>query len=198
MARSILEIAQVQFCPKEKPRARYRMQTREDLGSEDDGSDDDEPQIYRELVGEQFTLEDIGLVSMQVKSRVKPLDLLDWNCSCFKFEGGRFEQFSYPESSLLKHIINAGDRKGLQYYHDLRLHFAGQHKGENDEDKQVVAFPQWAFLQAVEQGRTLLASDMIKWAGAGLPLEQLVKKTGVELKEKPRYYQGLTVYGKKR
>jgi hypothetical protein len=39
---------------------------------------------------------------------------------------------------------------------------------------------------------------IIKRTGAGIPLDHLVKKSGVEIKKKPRYYQGLTVYGKKR
>lgn len=198
VARNILEIAQAQFCPKEKRRARYRMQTSDDSNSEDDSPDDEDLQIYQELVDEKFTVEDIGLVSMQVKSRVKPLGLLEWEHSFFGSKDGKFDEFSCSRGSLLKHIINAGDREGLRYYWDLKLHFSGQQKDEDDEDNQAVTFPQWAFLQAIEKGHILLVSDMIKWAGAGLPLEQLVEKTGVELKDKPRFYQGLTVYGKKR
>lgn len=40
-------------------------------------------------------------------------------------------------------------------------------------------------------------SEMIKIAGAELPLDALVKKSGVKEEKKPRYYQGLSIGGKK-
>lgn len=50
----------------------------------------------------------------------------------------------------------------------------------------------------MNHGKTQMLALIIKRTGAGIPLDHLVKKSGVELKQKPRYYQGLTVYGKKR
>jgi hypothetical protein len=38
----------------------------------------------------------------------------------------------------------------------------------------------------------------IRLTGVGIPLNELIKTSGVELKTKPRYYQGLSVGGKKR
>ncbi len=38
---------------------------------------------------------------------------------------------------------------------------------------------------------------MIKISGAELPLEILVKQSGVQEEEKPKYYQGLSIGGKK-
>ncbi len=61
-----------------------------------------------------------------------------------------------------------------------------------------MTFPDNDFRRAIELGRTELLAEIIRRTGAGLPLEELVKGTGVEIKEKPRFYQGLTVYGKKR
>lgn len=165
--------------------------------SDDEGSDDDEPQIYQEIIDDHFTVEDIGRVSMQVKSKVQPLAMLGWNMAPFEYKDGKFEKFSSTKCCFLKHIIDNNDRNGLKYYYDLTVHFAGQHKDDDDGNSQPVVFPRSIFLQAVESGRIELVTDMIKFAGAGLPLEQLVKRTGVELVEKPRYYQGLTVYGKK-
>lgn len=40
-------------------------------------------------------------------------------------------------------------------------------------------------------------SEMIKIAGAELPLDELVKQSGVQEEEKPKYYQGLTIGGQK-
>ncbi|ROV99873.1 hypothetical protein VMCG_06284 [Cytospora schulzeri] len=199
VAKAILEIAQAQYAPEEKPLARYRMQTDEETEDSDvdDGGDDDEPMVYREIIDEQFTVDNIGQVSLQVKSRVKPTDILDLGFPIYTQEEGE-PSYLCAEGSLLKHVIRNNDRKGLRYYYDLAVFFAGKNKNEDDEGRRFVIFPQWAFWLAVEQGHLEILADMIQWAGAGLPLEKLVKKTGLELKEVPKYYQGLTVYGKKR
>ncbi|KAK7719672.1 hypothetical protein SLS64_001851 [Diaporthe eres] len=199
VAQAILEIAQAQYVPEERPVTRYRMQTSEEEDEEDEDdsmSDDDEPRIYGQIVDDQFTIENVGQVSMQVKSRVKPLKMLDWTFPTLQSDDGR-HRFTGGRT-LLEHVISNDDRKGLKYYYDLTVYFSDRDEDKDDESNHFVALPQSAFWSAAEKGRIGILADLIKWAGAGLPLEALVKKTGVELKEKPRYYQGLTVYGKKR
>lgn len=198
VAKSILEIAQVQYVPEEKQATRYRMQTseEEDEDDDDESMDDDEPRIYGQTVDDQFTIDNVGQVSMQVKSRVKPLKMLEWTFPSLQSDDGN-DKFS-GDRSLLEHVISNDDRQGLRYYYDLTVYFSDKDDDKDDENNLFVAFPQSAFWSAVDQGRIGMLADMIKWAGAGLPLEELVKKTGVELKEIPRYYQGLTVYGRKR
>jgi hypothetical protein len=68
----------------------------------------------------------------------------------------------------------------------------------DDEPPSFYAFPVTLFREAVQLGRVELLAEIIRRTGAGLPLENLVKQTGMEMKVKPRYYQGLTVYGSKR
>jgi ankyrin repeat protein len=197
VAKAVLEIAQAQYVPEEKPVTRYRMQSiEEDEEDEDDPTnDDDEPRIYGHIVDDQFTIDNVGQVSMQVKSRTKPLTMLGWAFPTLHLDDGK-HRFS-GACSLLEHVISEDDRKGLKYYYDLAVYYSDRDEG-GDDGNHFVVFPQSAFWGAVEQGRIGILAAMIKWAGAGLPLEALVKKTGVELEEKPRYYQGLTVYGKKR
>lgn len=199
VAKAILEIAQAQYVPKEKPVTRYRMQSSEDEDEEDSDAsmdDDDEPRIFGQIVDEQFTIDNVGQVSMQVKSRVKPLTMLNWSFPTLHLDDGK-HRFSGGQS-LLDHVIANDDRKGLKYYYDMAVYYSHQDENKDDGKSHFVAFPQSAFWNVVEMGRIGILADMIQWAGAGLPLEALVKKTGVELKEKPKYYQGLTVYGKKR
>lgn len=199
VVKAILEIAQAQYVPEEKPVTRYRMESSEDEDEEyedDSNNDDDEPRIYGQIVDDQFTIDNIGQVSMQVKSRTKPLKMLDWTFPNLRLDDGKY-RFSSGRS-LLEHVIRNDDRKGLKFYYDLTVYFSDRDEDKDDENNHFIAFPQSSFWSAVEQGRIGILADMIHWAGAGLPLEALVKKTGVELKEKPRYYQGLTVYGKKR
>ncbi|EMT61947.1 hypothetical protein FOC4_g10015021 [Fusarium odoratissimum] len=77
--------------------------------------------------------------------------------------------------------------------------FEGDDADQEDEGSTCsFTFPQSDFKWAIEHGKTQLLALVIKRTGAGIPLDHLVKKSGVELKRKPRYYQGLTVYGRKR
>lgn len=89
MAKAVLEIAQAQYAPEDKPKTRYRMQpAEEDSEYSDDNSDclddrsthsdDSTPRIYSHIVDDQFTIDNVGQVSMQVNSRTKPQEMLAW------------------------------------------------------------------------------------------------------------------------
>lgn len=194
MAKAILEIAQAQYTVKEEPSRLYRMQDDAMIEGVDNES---EPDIYGEIVDQPSTIEDVGQVSMQVKSHVGPLKMLRWESSLIEIKDGQVEGFSDFRDSLLEHVIVNDDRKGLKYYHDLAVYFAAQDKKANDGIRSDI-FSQWDFQLAVQHGRLEILADMIRWTGAGLPLEALVEKTDVELEETIRSYQGLTVYGNKR
>lgn len=153
-----------------------------------------------EIAQAQYCPEGIGLVSTKAKSHVKPLDLPDGTSPKFVFRDGNFAEFTYAQQCLLDHIIDDDDCEALRYYHNLAIHFANQHNGDDDEDNHFEVFPQEVFRRSVRQGRIVLVANMIRWARAGLPLKQLVETTGVELKEQQlRYcYEGLSVNGTKR
>lgn len=201
VARAVLEIAQAQYAPEEKSKARYRMETGDDneccseCDSESESDDNDSrPKIYRELVDQRFTIENVGQVSMKVNSRTKPLELLGWSCQ--EYHNGELGDMLSAFKVALKH----NDLKMLKFLLDLADHFTVQKLDISDEmtGSSFYSFPVAEFNYAVEQGRTEMLAEIIRRTGAGLPLEELVKNSGVELVEKPRHYQGLTVYGKKR
>ncbi|KAK4239714.1 hypothetical protein C8A03DRAFT_32236 [Achaetomium macrosporum] len=189
VARAVLEIAHAQYAPEEKPKKRYRMQAEPHSWRSDDDSEcsDDEsvhggdsmPTIYGEIIDEQFTIDNVGQVSMKVNSRTKPLQMASW-------------------AFLLQSVISANDMQGLKFLLDVYERWSTQKLDSDDEGSGFYSFPVAEFRLAVELGRVELLGEIIKRTGAGLPLEHLVKHTGVEMKVKPRYYQGLTVYGKKR
>jgi hypothetical protein len=81
---------------------------------------------------------------------------------------------------------------------DIGERWSAERLEPDDEVSGFYSFPDVAFRLAVGLGRVELLGEIIKRTGAGLPLEHLVEGTGLELQERPRYYQGLTVYGKKR
>lgn len=94
--------------------------------------------------------------------------------------------------------IEDNDMAKLKFFLDICEYWTTRKSGENHRGSGYYSFPEYCFRIAVELGRVELLGEIIKRTGAGLPLEHLVKDTGMELKVKPEYYQGLTVYGKKR
>ena len=69
----------------------------------------------------------------------------------------------------------------------------------DDEDAQkCYSIKEATFVRALRLGRTHMLAEMIQSSGAGIPLNELIKTSGVELKVKPKFYQGLSVGGKKR
>ncbi|KAK1754894.1 Ankycorbin [Echria macrotheca] len=206
VAKSILEIAQAQYSPKEKPKTRFTMdggdeseEYSDDEDADSSHSNESEPRIYSQIVGGEFTIENVGQVSMKVNSRTKPMDLLTWACRG-PFERSESSKIDAPvfAGSPFDIAIESNNMKHLQLLLDLAEHYTSQKLDDEDEVRGFYTFPDNSFELAISRGRTGLLTEIIRRTGAGLPLESLVQQSGVELKVKPRYYQGLTVYGQKR
>lgn len=202
-AKAILEIIRAQWSAPEKEKVRYKMQSREedeeDEEEEDDeGESDNELRIVSETIDQAFTIDDIGKVSMQVKSHTRPIDVIRAQAPGIVKKKDGSIQFG-ATLSLFVHVINDEDTAGLKVLLGLVSDYE-QTETTGDEDESVKRFNLESndFLSAVQSGNTEALSLLIKRTGAGIPLDHLVKKSGAELKQKPRFYQGLTVYGKKR
>ncbi|ETS87326.1 hypothetical protein PFICI_01154 [Pestalotiopsis fici W106-1] len=201
-AKAILEIVQAQWSPPEEKTKRYKMTRDEDENGSDEEADDDgddNPRIYEEIVDDQFTIENIGQVSMKVKSHELPSSVLNKSCPLFIMRGDQIEDEignNTPLSFALKH----NDKERFNFLLDTDVYFRthAPAQTEEDESSRFYSLSEADFKLAVSLGRTDMLSDVIARFGAGIPLEHLVKKSGVEMKTKPKYYQGLTVYGKKR
>lgn len=190
VARAVLGIAQAQYSPKDKVKTRFRMggggETPEYSG--DDG-DDSEPNIVSEVVNDQFTIENVGQVSMQVNSHTKPLDYLLWH----------IRPLDSPKSvTPFSYAIQQKDMTALRFLLGLGEHFTAQGVDSLEEVAGYFMIPTDAFTEAISLGKVDMLVEMIRRSGAGLPLQDMVTDSGIELKERPRFYQGLTVYGKKR
>ncbi|EWZ50839.1 hypothetical protein FOZG_01205 [Fusarium oxysporum Fo47] len=209
LARALLEIVKAQWSPPKKDKVRFRMEAGnedEEYESDSDGSDnssENEPRIVSEKVQDKFTIDDIGHVSMEVESHTKPLQIICESVPSWLMEKEKVV-YRYQKRSLFVHTFDTNDTTGLKLLLDLAQHYSGQKFEGDDADQEdegstcSFTFPQSDFKWAVEHGKTQLLALVIKRTGAGIPLDHLVKKSGVELKRKPRYYQGLTVYGRKR
>ncbi|KAI1826431.1 ankyrin repeat protein [Xylaria intraflava] len=201
IAKAILEIAQAQWSPAEEQQARFKMTepSAESDAEYDAGDSDSEPQIYKEVINDQITIENIGQVSMQVKSDVLPSSIISWQAPTFVSHGDKVEQTHNGRQSLFTHAIKQNDSQLFAFLLELATRFASNvpedARGEFDK---FYTTPKAEFEDAIRMGRTNMLAEAIRRVGAGIPLEDLVKESGKEMKVKPRYYQGLTVYGRKR
>ncbi len=137
VAKSILEIVQAQYSPEEKPKVRYRMQRPDDdpecdsdydSEEESEDSDADEAKIVKEVVDEKLTIENVGQLSMKVKSSTMAKDFFNTKCVEYRSDG-RLGVVDTP----LAHVINNNDLEGLKFLLDMGEHFTTQ-TSESDVD----------------------------------------------------------------
>lgn len=199
-AKACLSISQAQYVAKTAAGERYSM-AREDSYSDSESSESsgDNIQIYSERIDDTFTIDNVGEISLQVKSDVTPLRFMLWDVPIVRFrDGGELPKGNYnPEtdipSSLLSWAITLDDLKLLEYLIQLGIEHSPRNEGAENAPNTFFEFPEPDFLFGVALGRISLISHIMKSTGAGIPLDRLVKKSGVEVKEKSKYYQGLTV-----
>lgn len=212
MAKAILGIVQAQYKPMEqKGHKRYTADY-----------DTDQPRIYSEIVDDQFTVDNIGEVATQVECPIKPLDVLRWECSARLFiendgisDSARYEvqsgitsvlqnyfstwRLDDDASRIPQHVLDYAvwtDNVPLLVF----LLELGQELTSQDAEKDTTIYtvPERVFVMAIGLGRLRCLEELIKRTGAGMPIDEFVEKSGVKLAERPEFYQGLTIRGKKR
>ncbi|ELR03620.1 hypothetical protein VC83_09335 [Pseudogymnoascus destructans] len=207
MAKVIVEIALAQYEPRDNEGGKIKWSIDydqagccSDHGSESEDSDDDDHSqigLRSELVDEVFTIDNVAALSTVIKSHVKPMDMLHWPCNALWFIDEKErpkEDVLGRQSSLVQYAIFTNDTRLLRFLYQIAeehaVHFP------NEPLSPIVA--QYDFEQAIRLGRTEILGEMIKRTGVGIPLDHLVESSGVKLpEEKPQYYQGLNVGGKK-
>lgn len=199
LASLIVEICQAQFQPKDQPSFQKRWLIDTDDSDEDESDDESgSPQIYSEIVTDTFTIEDITTVSNLVKSHTRPLSMIQWSCSCqwFQEESGEHSVVK-TGTDLLDYAIRKDDLKLFKYL--LKLGSEQTALFATDEDDiQFYHLDNRYFDTALKRGKVAMLSEMIKTSGAGIPFDTLVEKSGIAVKETIKYYQGLSIAGKKR
>ncbi|KAF2109716.1 hypothetical protein BDV96DRAFT_502176 [Lophiotrema nucula] len=210
VARAIIEISFAQYHPgEEKPKARYRIAEEDDEDDDGDASMSDNVPVYAEIIDDKFTIENIGEVSTQVKSKTSPLNFMSFNHSCWnylkltnqpkpKYGSDDREVKGSGTNRLFSWAITTNGMKLFTFMLDLELEWTDRLANEEDGSSGIPSISNSDFLDAIKYGRIQMLAEMIKHSGAGMELESLVKKSGVKYVEKPKYYQGLSVHGKKR
>ncbi|KAI9367560.1 hypothetical protein BJX61DRAFT_551360 [Aspergillus egyptiacus] len=193
-AKAILAISMAQYKPGDNDqKTRYRMR----LDYDSDGSDADSEDIRLDshVIDGQYTIENIGEAKSQVESWISPETVLTGICKIDLF----LETSQCPEfgiANLLQYAIWKDDLDLL----NLLISMGQELLARRTDGRQssVYTLGSAEFSTALELGRLRCLEVMIKRTGAGLPLDKLAESSGVVLKEKPKYYQGLSVHGKKR
>ena len=197
----ILEIAQAQYSPPTKKNKLYQlgMGGDPDSDSESDGGNH-EPRVVSKTLDDNFTVDNVGEVSMLVKSNVTAFDFLHWNTRAFGLKNGVPDFgccFIWRPWEFLRRI---GDEEmtALGRFMDMGTHFAWRKSEAVPGLDRVSSAPDESeFRQFVERGNVKMLKEVIRRTGAGLPLDEFVKKSGVEVKTRPRQYEGLSVRGRK-
>ncbi|KAI9702849.1 MAG: hypothetical protein M1836_008063 [Candelina mexicana] len=193
LAHTILNITQAQYQPEEPTgkHERYNARPAESDEELDEESDEDEVKVYSQLIDENFTMNLLENVGGAVKSKITPLEMFNWPTQMW-----RFGDANNRRGTLLRYAIQMDDIRLLKYLLELGLELSARNIG-GQVSKTFTVTPS-DFYYAVEHGRTAILAEIIMTTGAGIPLDELVEKSGAEVKEAPKYYQGLSIHGKKR
>lgn len=243
LAASILEIAQAQYSPKgDEKKRRFRLVRMSSECSDSDSENDDDFALSSEIVDDQFTIETIGEVSLQVKSQRTPLSLITqcFNDPDIPIDPSNEQKSGASKLAALKSVRSvttqdhATDTESSRYYglrntsvekradlgppksvlqfalynDDLELvdflitlgelYTKAATKPNDDDPKLFFEISANDFEKAIEVDNPRLLAEILKRTGAGLPFNRLIKASGFKAKTNPKYYQGLSVYGKKR
>lgn len=204
VAWAIADIAHAQYSPPEEEKKHYQLEAGGDGSETEDYSDSDggdEPRIVSKTVDNKFTIDNIGEVSLSVKSPHKAIHFIDWRCNVFEVKNGVPDVITCQNLSPMDFFIRSGrDSKAFKRYLKICIHFGGKkYHAAHGDDHVSYAPSESQFTTMIEKDRLKILKEIIRKTGAGIPLDHLVKQSGVEMKARPpRYYQGLTVYGKKR
>lgn len=191
LARALVEISFAQYDPSEEAPTRTRYRISSECGFAIDTLVDDD----------KFTIDNIGELSTQVKSKVSPLDFMI--CG-FRVE--EFVQYIHPEEVYPKRLkprsrywtpmewsVATNDKSLYAFLFDLVVEWTDRLAHKLDGSAGIPSINPSHFMTAVQEGRIELLAEMIKHTGAGLELESLVNKSEVKYRETPKYYQGLSV-----
>jgi hypothetical protein len=191
-AKAIIAISIAQFKPDEQQKnTRYRIA---DI-DEDSDADSEDIELETHVIDDQFTIENIGEKKNQVESKISPETILQGAGNLKPFLG-QIQELDHRRISLLEYAIWKDDVELLKFLITLGEELGARKKDKHHPEIHIISHHN--FTLAMRLGRVRLLEEMIKRTGAGLPIDKLAENSGVEVKEKPKYYQGLSVHGKKR
>jgi ankyrin repeat protein len=204
LATTIMAIAAAQYTPPDPPKAqRYHIATNSESEEGphdiegDDGASTDIP-ITSEVVDDNLTIENIGETSLSVKSNVKPEQMLHWEIPETKIAGHANTPTDLTELALARL-----DTQLLSFLLDQFEQYKDQAEATTAKDasmnKRNRLYQQPDLSWALVFGQPHMLAELIKRTAIGLSLDELALEHGAnDTTVKSKYYQGLSVHGKKR
>jgi ankyrin repeat protein len=195
LARKIVDICIAQYYKDDGITKRQRWNLLPSQSDDGESEDGESLPIFSELISDKSTVDNLGEVSNLVKSDVMPLQMIEWTCLAKRFKNSN--QRNDHQLTLLEYAVKINDIDLLEFMIQLGSEQQSLLAKEEDDQKSY-NLSRAVFQEAIKLGRTEMLGHMIKTTGAGIPLNELIIKSGIEPKTKPKYYQGLTVGGRKR
>lgn len=224
VAKAIVEIALAQYSPGEEKKSRWRLDIGDRYADSDyensEYESEDEHDVggghgirfKSQIVDEVYTIDNVAAVSKVIKSTTKPLEMIQWSINCPWFSDYYAKQeeklitanwkenllqfrsvkMSCQQDTLINYAVKTDDVQLLRFILECVDSEAGR---LDEEEKPSIKLIERSFYHAVGTGKTAMLAEMIRTTGA--PLSNLIESTGVVVVEKPKYYQGLNVGGKK-
>lgn len=201
LARALIDISYAQYQSPENQPKRYRLANED----EDDVSSTSQLGVFEEIVDDKFTIENIGEVQTQVKSTTNPLTFLYFGAPVWDFAKSFPANKEYISGihdckiegsgtcSLQSWAILTNDKSLFSFLLDLKVEWTDRLSNILDGSSGIPSFSESEFDLAIKHGHIELLAEMMKHGGAGMELESLVKKSDFKYREKPKYYQGLSV-----
>lgn len=115
-----------------------------------------------------------------------------------EFNAEAARKMSGVSNSLFTHAIALDEKDLLIFLINLGAKYTVRKDDDGSSPPRIYDFGASELNFALDLGYTHLVSEILKLTGCGLPLDDLVKKSGIEIKKKPKYYQGLSIHGAKR
>lgn len=195
VAKVILQIVRAQYKPKTVTRQTYHMQSDdEDESDAGESQKEDGLQIIGEGVCDEFTIDNIGEVATQAESDVSPLNVLRQNCRVSLIADPTANEHFTKNTNLFNFAVEQDNIELLRFLLDL-----GQSEivsGACDGPYELLSSTN--FNDALRDGQPRCIAMIISRTGAHLPLNKFVEEGGITIKQKSKYYQGLSIHGKKR
>jgi ankyrin repeat protein len=204
LAKMVMSIATAQYTPPDPPKAhQYRVTTDCDSDDEGDDSGDDDGTstdlpIASEAVDDNMTIEDIGEISLSVKSNIRPEQML-----CWTIPSSKHAHCEFAVSDLVELALARRDMQLLTFLLDLSEEYTGQLESTDTKAVSVSErnplYKHINLRNALLYGDPYMLAELIKRTATGLSIDQLALEHGAsDTTAASKYYQGLSVHGRKR
>ncbi|KAL8715453.1 MAG: hypothetical protein Q9220_000787 [cf. Caloplaca sp. 1 TL-2023] len=213
--------------PEDKARRRYKIASENEYSaSEDDDDDSEHLDLSFDVVDETYTYDNIAELQDSIGSKISAADMLMayaeswWLLDLPMKDAWNSIAGGVPDlSSSIRNGQSASDtfRSCLSAWNNCATHMGRYaivsqdtallrfwlqccreaNKMKRKDTDTVLGFHTHDFNTALERGYIEGIGEMVRVSGAELPLEALIQKSGLDKLEKPKYYQGLSIGGKK-